>query len=290
VQATLNITVVNTNDAPVFTVDPIVAVGGAEGVAYTGVTLAGSATDADSGDAITYSKASGPAWLSVASDGALSGTPPAGSTGLNSFVVRATDSASATADATLQITVEGLPLPWVAADIGTGMLAGSTSHNAGSFTVAGSGAISGTSDRLHFAYQTLTGDGEIIARITNLQNTGSSSRVGVMIRDTLAPNSKQAFMGMTSSGAYRWVRRTTTGGSTSSTNSSTGTVPNTWVRLVRSGTTITAYKSTNGTSWTTVGSLTNTTFGSTCYIGLAVGSGSTTTLNTSQFGNVSVTP
>jgi hypothetical protein len=97
-------------------------------------------------------------------------------------------------------------------------------------------------------------------------------------------------MGMTGSGAYRWVRRTATGGSTSSTNSNSGTVPNTWLRLVRSGNTITAYKSVNGTSWTTVGSTTNTTFASTCYIGLAVGSGSDTTLNTSQFSSISVTP
>jgi hypothetical protein len=70
----------------------------------------------------------------------------------------------------------------------------------------------------------------------------------------------------------------------------TGSVPNTWVRLVRSGTTITAYKSANGTSWTTVGSATRTTFGASCYIGLAVGSGSNNTLNTSSFTNVSVTP
>jgi hypothetical protein len=39
-----------------------------------------------------------------------------------------------------------------------------------------------------------------------------------------------------------------------------------------------------------VGDTKNTTFASTCYIGLAVGSGSNTTLNTSQFGNVTVTP
>jgi hypothetical protein len=71
---------------------------------------------------------------------------------------------------------------------------------------------------------------------------------------------------------------------------STGSVPNIWVRLVRSGTIITAYKSTNGTTWTTVGSTILTTFASNCYIGLAVGSGSDTTLNTSQFSNVSVTP
>ena len=188
------------------------------------------------------------------------------------------------------LRVVSLPLPWVTADIGTGMLAGSVTYNAGAFTQAGSGIIGGTADKLRFTYQTLTGDGEIRAKISVLQNTGTSSRVGVMIRDTLANNSKQIFMGMTGSNAYRWVRRTTTGGSTTTTNSSTGTVPNTWVRLVRSGTTITAYKSTNGTSWTTVGSTTNMTFAATCYIGLAVASGSTSTLNTSQLSNVTVTP
>ncbi|MEI7903010.1 MAG: Ig-like domain-containing protein, partial [bacterium] len=288
--ATVSITVTAVNDAPVFTTNPIIGAGASEGVAYTGQTLAGKATDADPGDTLTYSKVSGPAWLAVASNGALSGTPTTGTAGLNSFVVRATDSASATADATLQITVTGLPLPWVTADIGTGMLAGSATYNAGTFTQAGSGTVASTSDKLRYTYQTLTGDGEIRAKISVLQNTGTSSRVGVMIRDTLATNSKQIFMGMTSSGSYRWVRRTTTGGSTTTTNSSTGTVPNTWVRLVRSGTTITAYKSTNGTSWTTVGSTTGTTFAATCYIGLAVASGSNTTLNTSQFSNLSVTP
>jgi hypothetical protein len=287
--ATVGITDNAVNDAPVFTADPIVAVGGSECVAYTGVSLAGTAIDADSGDQVTYSKVSGPAWLDVAADGTLSGTPPSGSAGLNTFVVRATDTNSATDDAMLEIDVAGLPLPWISTDIGTGMLEGSATHDAGTFTQAGSGVIGGTSDRFRYTYQTLTGDGEITARINTLQNTGTSSRVGVMIRESLATNSKQVFAGMTGSNAYRWSRRTTTGGSISTSSYGTGTVPNTWVRLVRVGNTFTSYKSTNGTSWTNMGS-TTLTFSSTSYIGLAVGSGSTTTLNTSQFGNVSVTP
>ena len=288
--ATVTITVTAVNDAPVFIINPIIGAGATESVAYTGQSLAGLATDADAGDTITYSKVSGPAWLAVAADGTLSGTPTAGTAGLNAFVVRVTDRASATADAGLQITVSALPLPWVSADIGTAMLAGSASYNAGTFTLAGSGTLAGTSDKLRFTYQTLTGDGEIIAKISTLQNTGSTARVGVMIRDTLATNSKQIFMGMAGTSAYRWARRTTTGGSITSSSSGTGTVPNTWVRLVRSGTTITAYKSTNGTTWTSVGSTTNTTMAANCYIGLAVDSGSDTTLNTSQFSNLSVTP
>ncbi|HEX7261058.1 MAG TPA: putative Ig domain-containing protein, partial [Luteolibacter sp.] len=287
--ATLQVSVANTNDAPVFTADPILMADATVGSAYTGQTLAGKVTDVDAGDAITYSKVSGPAWLSVAANGGLTGVPPSGSGGLNTFVVRATDGSSATDDAELRINVLGLPLPWTKGDIGTGMLAGSTSHSSGTFTEAGSGALGGTTDKLQFAYQTLTGDGEIIARISALQNTGSSSRVGVMIRDTLATNSKQIFMGMTGSNAYRWVRRTTTGGSNSTSNSGTGTVPNTWVRLVRSNDTISAYKSSDGSSWTLVGS-TTVPMAVNCYVGLAVSSGSNTTLNTSQFSNVSVTP
>jgi hypothetical protein len=196
---------------------------------------------------------------------------------------------SASGDASTQTTSNALPLPWTSTDIGTGQSAGSATHSAGTFTHAGSGSIGSTADKLRFSYQALTGDGEIIAKISNLQNTGSDARVGVMIRDSLASNAMGIFIGMSESDSYRWDRRSSTGGSTTST-SSTGTAPETWVRLVRSGDTITAYKSSDGTSWTSVGSTNDTTIASTSYIGLAVSSGSDTTLNTSQFSNVSVTP
>ena len=280
---------INVNDPPVFTTDPILATDASPNVAYTGQTLAGQATDADAGDTLAYSKVSGPSWLNVATDGTLSGTPPSGSVGLNTFVVRATDASSATDDAELRITVANLPLPWTSQDVGTGMLAGSATYSAGTFTQAGSGAITGSSDKFHFAYQALTGDGEIIARVTALQDTGNFTRVGVMIRESLAANSIHAFMCLGGSSDYRWLRRTTTGGGTTSSSGGSGTVPNTWVRLVRSGATITGYKSSDGTSWTSVGSVT-VTMATNCYIGLAVTSGSDSVLNTAQFGNVSVTP
>jgi autotransporter-associated beta strand protein len=277
------------NSAPVFAANPTVMGGASESVAYTGQTLAGKATDVDAGDSLTYSKVSGPAWLAVASSGALSGTPPVGSAGLNSFVVRATDSFSATADAGLQITVTGLPVPWMIGSIGSGMMAGSTSYSGGTFSQSGSGALGATSDKLSFSYQTLSGDGEITAKISALQNTGTLSRVGVMIRETLAPNSKHVFMGMSGSNTYLTVNRITTGGTSATGTVGTGTAPNTWVRLVRVGNVITAYKSIDGTAWIATGS-TTVTLATSCYIGLAVSSGSDTTLNSSQFSNLSVTP
>jgi hypothetical protein len=289
--AVLNITVANVNDAPVFTVDPITRAAGTEEAGYSAVSLSGTAADADADDAIVYSKTSGPAWLTVANDGMLGGTPPAGSAGTNNFVVRATDLAGAFGEAALSIEIQGatLPLPWDDLTIGSGNLTGTTTFSGGIYTASGSGVLSGRSDSFGFTWQTLSGDGEIIARVNALQDTGTSSRVGVMIRDTLATNSRHVFMGLTGTGAYRWVRRTSLNGNTSTSNSSTGTVPNTWVRLVRTGGTITAYKSANGTAWTVVGSL-SAAFPANCYIGLAVASGSNTTLNSSQFSSVTITP
>jgi len=110
-----------------------------------------------------------------------------------------------------------------------------------------------------------------------------------MMRDTLASNARMAALSVTGSGSYKWERRTTAGGSVSNTNGSSGTAPNIWVRLVRVGNTITASRSTNGTSWTTIGSAT-VTMASNCYIGLAVASGSTTTLNTTVMDNLNVVP
>jgi hypothetical protein len=105
--ATLNITVINTNDAPTFTADPINKPNGQEGVAYSD-SMAGSATDPDS-DPMTFSKVSGPAWLSVAAGGTLSGTPGSGDVGANVFTVGVSDGNGGTDTATLNITVDAAP-------------------------------------------------------------------------------------------------------------------------------------------------------------------------------------
>jgi VCBS repeat-containing protein len=107
-QATLNITVTNTNDAPVFSADPISAPGGIQDSPYSAM-IAGTADDADAGDTLVYSKVSGPAWLVVSASGALSGTPEFSDVNLQTFTVRATDPAGTFADAVLNITITPLP-------------------------------------------------------------------------------------------------------------------------------------------------------------------------------------
>jgi PKD repeat protein len=107
--ATLNITVINVNDAPVFTVDPMSRADATPGAAYTGQTLAGSATDEDAGASLSYSKISGPSWLTVAANGALTGTPASTNAGLNTWTVQVSDG-TATDTATLNITVAVIQL------------------------------------------------------------------------------------------------------------------------------------------------------------------------------------
>jgi hypothetical protein len=54
---------------------------------------------------MTFAKTSGPTWLSVASNGALTGTPGAADVGTNSFTVSVSDGRGGSDSATLQITV-----------------------------------------------------------------------------------------------------------------------------------------------------------------------------------------
>ncbi|VGO19330.1 CBM96 family carbohydrate-binding protein [Pontiella sulfatireligans] len=102
--AMLNITVL-ANQPPAFTADPFSKGNAATNSAYGG-SVAGAASDPEN-DAMTFSKVSGPAWLSVASDGTLSGTPGAGDLGLNTFTVQV-DATGGSDAATVNITVSSV--------------------------------------------------------------------------------------------------------------------------------------------------------------------------------------
>ncbi len=95
---------------PSFKSDPVV-----EGVAVQDQVFAGTLADNASdpnGDTMFFSKTNGPAWLSVAANGDLSGTPLIGDVGTNTWTVFVTDGISGTNSASLQINVlSGLPDP-----------------------------------------------------------------------------------------------------------------------------------------------------------------------------------
>jgi hypothetical protein len=180
-----------------------------------------------------------------------------------------------------------LPSPWTSRDIGAVGTTGSSSYAAGSFTVRGAGAdVWGTADALQYAYQPLNGDGEIIARVASVQNIDAWVKAGVMIRQSAAPDSAHAFMIVSAGRGLAFQRRRTSGGLTTHTSGGAGTAP-AWVRLSRRGSTITAARSSDGVTWTTVGSDTVAMTG-TVLIGLGVGGHTTTRTAAAVFEQVRV--
>jgi phosphatidylserine/phosphatidylglycerophosphate/cardiolipin synthase-like enzyme len=174
---------------------------------------------------------------------------------------------------------------WTSKDIGTVGAAGTASVSGGTFTVKGSGAdIWGTADEFRFVYKQLTGDGSIVARVTGITNQNAWSKAGVMMRETLNAGSKHATMFVSSAKGLAFQRRTSTNGTSASTAGALASAPY-WVKVTRSGATFTAYQSSNGLTWTAVGSATmNMT--ATIYVGLAVTSHADGALSTGTFDNV----
>ena len=282
----------STNVAPVWTANPTVKSDATATVAYTGVSLAGSTTDLNFGDTANYAKVSGPAWLSVASNGTLTGTPGSGDVGLNSWTVRVTDSGGLSADATLQITVltsPGVQAPWSAGDFGTTGQAGSTVVSGTGFSQSGAGiGVNAKADAGQFLKQSLMGNGELRAQISSLTGV-STGMTGVMLRDSTAVNSRTVFFGIKGGNFILSSRTGTNTNSTTTTVAAQNAAPNNWVRLTRSGNTINAYRSFNGTTWTPSGTL-SISFGTNIQVGQFTASGNTSSLVTGVTQNVSVTP
>jgi hypothetical protein len=91
------------NNPPAFTSDPISQPSATQAQSYSG-SIASNASDPDS-DPLTFTKMGGSAWLNVASNGTLSGTPGATDVGVNIFTVGVSDGRGGSDSATLQITV-----------------------------------------------------------------------------------------------------------------------------------------------------------------------------------------
>jgi len=231
-----------------------------------------------------YVSTSGTAWTQIGT--AILSTTNSVSVGL--AVTSASNTQIGTATFA-NVTVTPFPSPWQSVDIGSTGLQGSAEYYNSAYTLKGAGNIGSTADNYHFVYQSLTNSGTLSARISTFQNTGTNSRVGVMIRTSLTNNSQYAFMGVSGTGSFESQYRSATGGATTTTTSGSGTLPNLWVRIGRSSNTLTAYKSSNGTSWTLVKSI-SITMGTTIYIGFVDASGTTTVSNTSVFDNVNYIP
>ena len=161
--------------APVFSSDPIGKPAATATTAYN-QSLALNASDLDGGT-LTFSKVSGPAWLSVAADGRISGLPGPNDVGVNRFIVRVTDSTLLADAAVVNITVSAASAGLVAQY----QFDGNTLNTAGGGAGAASGSPiyeSGLFDRaLHF-----DGSDDLVTMPTNLASTLTDATFAVRVR------------------------------------------------------------------------------------------------------------
>lgn len=177
---------------------------------------------------------------------------------------------------------------WLSTDIGD-------TNPAGSFVELGSDSYSITADgddiwnqadAFHYAYQPLSGDGQLTVRVTDISgpSTNEWRKAGVMIRETLDDDSPHAFMTATAGGggglAFQW--RSLAGDDSESSHTRTGITPPVCLRIVRTGDTFRGYILENG-KWMRQGSPVTIPMSEDVYIGMAVTSHSDGKLCTATF-------
>jgi regulation of enolase protein 1 (concanavalin A-like superfamily) len=180
-----------------------------------------------------------------------------------------------------------LPAGQTSADVGAPAIPGRTIHANGAYAVsAGGRGIGDVRDEFHFVYQPLSGSGMITARVAALGQAATASSAGVMIRESLAADSRHAYAALTAGSGYVFTRRPEAGGHTDQTSGGDGAAPG-WVRLARSGDLIEAYRSADGSTWTRFG-IDSLAMRETVWVGLAVSSALATSSVEALFDQVSI--
>jgi ABC-type transport system involved in multi-copper enzyme maturation permease subunit/regulation of enolase protein 1 (concanavalin A-like superfamily) len=100
-----------------------------------------------------------------------------------------------------------------------------------------------TVDQFHFVHQQLTGDGSITARVASQKDTGAWAKAGIMIKDGTKSGSPYAALMVTPRHGVRMQANAKT-----ELSGSAVAAPH-WLRLTRSGQTVTGWESADGTTW-----------------------------------------
>lgn len=180
-------------------------------------------------------------------------------------------------------------------EIGDASPVGGASYSGGTWTVQGGGSdMWNTADNCHFAYQALTGDCAIVAKVQTIGNTGAAAKAGVMMRASLSAGAPRATMVVTNRIQFEQnIQGLAVYGGNNYANKAyaiASSSPSYWVKLERFGSIITGYVSQDGTNWAAVDvGRFNDPVPTTLYVGLVVCSTTNGTLNTSTFSNVQIT-
>jgi hypothetical protein len=164
------------------------------------------------------------------------------------------------APVTTPYPVYNLPPDWQSAHIGSGgTITATVSESNRTFSVWGVGrSIGGLSDDCTGIFRQLNGDGVITVRLAGLMDTTGinypSGKFGLMIRQSIDPRAQAAAVFETRSPFYgKGFMSRTNPGISGQVGLTVGDGAS-WLKLVRTGQSITGYNSNDGTSWTQISS------------------------------------
>src|ERR1051325_11034907 len=147
-----------------------------------------------------------------------------------------------------------LPSPWVGLNVGETTDPGSSSFEAGAFSIESFCRVrTGKGDSFHFVYQSMGTAGEIVARVASFDGAPSNekaSHAGILMRSALTPDAANVMMGLRAGpddGTVfrRWGRY----GTSAREESGRAFAAPYWVALQRQGNQFTASRSADGKTW-----------------------------------------
>jgi hypothetical protein len=110
---------------------------------------------------------------------------------------------------------------------------GSSTANGTTFVVSGGGAdIWGAADAFQFASRTLNGDGQLVARVTAVENTHRWAKAGLMVRSGLTANAPYAMMLVSAAAGTSFQSRAAAGGLSISVSGGATIVAPEWLKIV----------------------------------------------------------
>lgn len=140
------------------------------------------------------------------------------------------------------LTIPTLPSGWSSGDIGSAN--GCTQNISGNSTLQGSGSVGGTDDIFHWIYKYMTGDFTMIAKIANLPAV-ADMRSGIMIRSNTNSNAQFYTLIQDGNANVGQLKRDSNGGTGGLYSYAPSAVNQTWIKVVKTGTSIKAYYSTD---------------------------------------------
>lgn len=225
-------------------------------------------------DSLTIVEATKPMYGEVSiSENRLFYTAPNSEITVDSFYYTVSDGKNLSKKTPVKIRIQKKSdacYPWLSMDIGEVSIPGKIVCANNSMTIEAAGTdIWNNSDGFYFAYQMISGDFEISAKVESLEGPHEWTKSGLMLRENLDAGSKNVFIGLTTKNGITTQARPSSRESSENGERKSELKAPYWIKLSREGDSIKVAVSSEGKAWEKMeGGL--LPFAENAYVGIAV--------------------